>query len=474
MHATSYLFPWETLTSIIGGESAIDVPRLHLRSLEEAESFLSCYGYDWQKAAHRREASKIRALAIRFVEEVLLADAPGYEIPAAIRRREDVRRLLLWASAPPTSARQRWSCVLLRVMHTFAHANSNLNSRFGPQVRAQILERFDGHVRALPGGGFQLGDGPWGVRLAHFEVKPPKGLQAAVIKLLHKVENVAASIFDWVGVRFVTQNRFDALLVVRYLRTHNIIMFANVKPRRSRNTLLDMGLLRGLLAGLESEAEQAPERLQARLEALRAEVESWPRSEESGRPYNPFSARTYQSIQFTGRQRIRLPRSLHLEGAEPDELSFFFPFEVQILDQESYEASRSGQASHETYKARQIDAIRKRVLGDLLTRPPTTAHTLDEPYPDAQDFDVYAIQGGPLDPSAEADEVDAELAVTELELPRLALTEVGLPVLALSDRRPQESSSPEAASSAHAGDAAGAARVSGVESAEDAADPPAV
>ncbi len=48
------------------------------------------------------------------------------------------------------------------------------------------------------------------------------------------------------------------------------------------------------------------------------------------------------------------------------EINFFFPYEVQILDRESYERSRSGRASHATYKERQRQAVKERIWGDLL------------------------------------------------------------------------------------------------------------
>ena len=41
-------------------------------------------------------------------------------------------------------------------------------------------------------------------------------------------------------------------------------------------------------------------------------------------------------------------------------------FEVQIMDRDSYERSRSGLASHRDYKTRQRETVRKRVLGDLV------------------------------------------------------------------------------------------------------------
>lgn len=45
---------------------------------------------------------------------------------------------------------------------------------------------------------------------------------------------------------------------------------------------------------------------------------------------------------------------------------FLFPFELQILDQHSYELSRSGLAAHHVYKERQRQRVKERLLGPTL------------------------------------------------------------------------------------------------------------
>jgi len=54
---------------------------------------------------------------------------------------------------------------------------------------------------------------------------------------------------------------------------------------------------------------------------------------------------------------------------EPDgrELRFFFPYEVQIVDAESYRTTEAGgPADHASYKLRQLASVRRRVLADLI------------------------------------------------------------------------------------------------------------
>ncbi len=344
-----------TLRSIIDGASAIDLRRLELSSAAEATSFLAAYGFDWDDAAHRRDLEAIRCESISFVErELLVRRCP---VPTDVREQSDIRSLLLWASERAATRRQAWACALLRVMHASAHAPSFLESAFGDAIRAQIMSRFDGHIVRRPQGP-QLGEGPDAIRLVAFDERPPKTRTAVLTKLLHAPENTATEIFDRLGVRFVTEDRFDALLVVKYLRLHNVIMFANTTPSRARNTLVDLDLLTGAL----ERGRQDGDPLEPDIGRLRAQVLSHPPPGREKRT-NPFSAAEYRSIQITCREMIRLPANVVRDGTGP--ARFFFPFEVQIMPRTAFEATRVGPGAHGAYRERQLDVVRERVLGPL-------------------------------------------------------------------------------------------------------------
>ncbi len=348
-------FPWPVLRSIIGGASAIDVPRLAVASIEEAEAFIECYGFCWQEPEHRAEIEKLRRDALAFIDEELINDI-SIDIDPRVSSEDDLRKVLLWASQESGSI-QLWSCALLRVMHTFAHCQSYFSDRYGDEIRRQIFERIEPHLK-MTDEGLELGESP-GIPLLEFEAKPMKERRSIAMKLMHKAENVAADIFDRVGIRFVTRERFDALLVVKYLREHNVVMFANVKPSRSRNTLIDVDLLHQTITELDlavADRELTPDE---QLEHLRREVRNraFPSAPS---PANEYSSISYHSIQFTCRQMIRIPDEA-LGG-----IRFFFPFEIQIMDEASYQQTREGLASHELYKARQREAVQRRILGALL------------------------------------------------------------------------------------------------------------
>lgn len=353
-------FPWPLLRSMVAGESAIDVPRLTLRTLGEAEAFIEGYGYDWQSNRHTALLESIRIEAWEFIEEELLSDL-NLRPDHAIRSESDLRVLLLLASNPGAerSVEQKWACALLRVMHTFAHARAYFNEHYGDAIRNQILSRFEPHLH-MSLQGLVLGTSP-GIELIEFEVKPAKPARSVVMKLLQKPENVAADIFDRIGVRFVTRERFDALLVVKYLRQNNVVMFANIKPSRSRNTLINLDAVAADLEVSRERVERGEWTAEEQLQWMRkqAREREYPGAPEPS--YNPFSALAYHSIQFTCRQLIRVPAP-HSD----EEIDFFFPYEVQVLDERSYHDSRSGFSSHDHYKERQKDAVIQRVLKGLL------------------------------------------------------------------------------------------------------------
>lgn len=378
-------FPWDTLRATIGGTSAIDVPRLHIQTEQEASDFLANYGFHCQLHTHRNELEYLRSEAITFIEEILLVDEPELRIPPEIREQRDTRQLLLWASQHEQKFLQLWSCSLLRVMHTIAHGPSYFDERFGEQIRSQILARFEPHLQETTDG-ITLGQGKHAIPLHLFHIKKAKPKDSVIMKLLHKPENVAADIFDHIGLRFVTLDRLDALLVVKYLRSHNVFMFANVKPSRSRNTLIDLDWLREETERIQQE-HLGTELTAQQIQELRTLVELMPYPLSPDFSNNPYSSRRYHSIQFTCRQMIRIKNPYHVEpsgaltstvedrhffqeeretSSNDEEIRFFFPFEIQITDQKSYEQSRQGEAAHNLYKQRQRQAVKQRILGPLL------------------------------------------------------------------------------------------------------------
>ena len=345
----------QAIRALIAGRSALDNERLDVASGRDAEAFLRSYGFDYQDPVQRRELQEIRRAALEFLEQELLL--PGMEVLGDVVRMQDVRTLLAWASSRDGSDRQRWSCALLRVIHTCAHAHSYSDMAHGHRVRASIEARFAPHLFTT-NGVTTLGQGEAAVELVRFELRPPKTFRSVVIKLLSAAHNVGTEVYDRQGVRIVTRDRIDALMVLRYLRSEHVVMFANVMPDRCRNTLIDPDWYDAEMDRI-GEAARTMSRAQLLAQLRKAAAEHT--VDRTSSEHNPNSSDAYRSIQFTCREMLRIDPMGSLPGGR-----FFFPYEVQILDAESAEVAKSGPASHSAYRARQLARARRRVLGRLI------------------------------------------------------------------------------------------------------------
>jgi uncharacterized protein (TIGR04562 family) len=278
-------------------------------------------------------------------------------------------------------------------MHTIAHIDKDLRSSYFSDIQRQIFDRFYKVIHRDSDGRLYLGerdDDPFRVDLVSFQTKPKKSRDSIILKLLHKPENVAEDIFDRAGIRFITKSRLDALRVVKYLKDKMIIIPPNIKPSRSRNTLIDVTNFRSQVEDLVNRAING-EITEAQLcEAL--EHAAYP---PAVNPENPHTSEFYRAIQFTCRQLIKLKNPLYdnlrdiktlakneatknnsMEELQraidridlkyvQREIRFFYPFEVQVMDEKSAEDNEKGRSAHSEYKKAQVQTALRRVMGSL-------------------------------------------------------------------------------------------------------------
>lgn len=398
--AEMWKFPWPVMDVLIGGNSSIDLPELKLSGWDEATEFLRAYGYDPDRPADLRLMHAVVVEAIAFIETVLITPREwekGIRPPDEVLMCEDPRQLLMWASSlsPAERASRYWSCAILRVMHTIAHLEGVNRYISVAAARQQIMARFQKYIFRDEDKQLWFGLGPHRVKLARLEWKDKKTRRSIILKLLHKKDNVAETIYDYLGVRFVTTRLCDVMMVVKYLRQFHIVSFPNCYPSRSRNNLIDttrfrtqVETLRDMLtAGSISPTEF--ETMVARLTAPAVVTAS----------QNPHSSQSYHSVQLTCRQLVTMPnpqfawldkleqqlltaqlpkdtmqelkelRALvggwHAVRDDRD-VTAFYPFEIQIMDADSHDQANSGTAAHGRYKTSQVRAARKRVLLKVL------------------------------------------------------------------------------------------------------------
>ncbi len=388
-----FAFPWPIFKLVLEGTSILDVPRLELRSMEEATAFVKAYGFDLNEARDVDLIWEFFDEAITFIEKSL-ADPEHPRIPDHLRERKvisDFRRLLLIASDRNGSVDQLHTCAILRVMHILIHVAYDPRLQFFDQAQNQVLGRLDEFLYVdTTTGSTYLGrpDDPGRIKLLFFKKKDRKDREREIIKLLHKSNNLVEEIYDRIGFRLVAETKYDAIRAVRLLLEKNIISVPNVRPGRSRNRLVDLSRLEFEInridAHIKKSGESAPY-----IEKMIKRLESRIGFSRLGRSLiNPHTSEYYRAIQFTCRELVKVKNPMwqayskltaSLEGlhgglqalneAFSDPVSpflyLFFPYEIQIMDVKAYADSIFGKSNHEEYRRKQLETARNRVFGRM-------------------------------------------------------------------------------------------------------------
>lgn len=394
-------FNWPLMDVIIGGRSSIDLPEMRITTDDDAEAFVRAYGYDLDVPTESHLIHAAIVESISFIERYLLTPREwnkGIRPPQKILECTDVRNLLVWASGsnPEERMLRGWSCAVLRVMHTIAHIEGVNKQIRVEDARNQIFARFHSALFRDENKNLWFGSDSTKVELEKVEWKESKSRASILLKLLHKRDNVAETIFDFLGIRIVTKRVCDVMMVVKNLMQYNLVVFPNCFPSRARNNLIEVDRFRSQIETLR-EMLQSGSIGAAEFETMVARL--IPMGTVQDEHVNPHSSTDYKSIQLTGRQLIKVPnyqfewlgrlRSVAQSDGLPEnkksairelmylvdqwhsvdetiEQSAFFPFEVQIMDRDSYLASVDGEAAHTRYKQNQIRTARKRVIGRVL------------------------------------------------------------------------------------------------------------
>lgn len=401
-------FNWGVMDVLIGGKSSIDLDRIRFSSKAEAQEFLKFYGYDPNNPSDAQLMNRVIVEAWNFIQMQLIPKewAAGKRPPEELLYIRDAADLLLAASSrdPDKKHEQKWACAALKLMHTISHIDGVQRSLDASKAKEQIMARFFDHVFRDEKGNLFLGKINNAIALHKLEWKEQKSRQSMILKLLHKRANVAETIYDMIGVRIITKQLKDCMQAVKFLRDFHMVTFPNCNPSRAKNTLIDFDLFKQnlenfsrLLKSGQLDVTQFESFLDASMQPAGYGHVHKVNQE------NPHTAKTYRSIQLTCRQLVRYPdpsfswlaklqKAVEHEDLSPQglellghilrldqssvenhklsrvhEVSGFFPFEVQIVDAQTYEANQSGAANHLNYKKSQIRAARRRILGSILT-----------------------------------------------------------------------------------------------------------
>jgi uncharacterized protein (TIGR04562 family) len=384
MASSLWRHDWLPLNQAISGESIVDFPRLDIQTRNEAKTFVKAYGYNPDDPITREELWRIYFEAIHFIRNVLLL--PNEKFPPSFFERNnqnDVVKLLMDASQPQ-GERSRWACSILRVMHTISHLDNDLRLENFHTAREKIFSQFDPFVRQTAPRKWTFGKPEEeGIPLVRYQKKVKKERNSMILKLISKAQHDVELIYDSLGFRFVVEKRIDAVRLVEKFFEVGAMSYANIQPRRSFNNLVDTDLLHKEMNVLKEELEKGrltPQQAEENFCAL----DLPPNDRKDIVAKNSFSSPHYRALQFTCQQlihvqdstlplldRIRNQLDKTLAGRRflksfpivlREKKAFYYPYEIQITDKDSYVENLRGRSSHRDYKAKRRHTARNRVL----------------------------------------------------------------------------------------------------------------
>jgi uncharacterized protein (TIGR04562 family) len=328
--------------------------------LEEAYAFMRAYGFEPDNDPQMLDLWRFHRRAVTFIQTELLEE--GEVFPESLsdpNQLKDLAYLLIYASTSDRreNSMQRWACSVLKVMHVLVHLDKDLFTHYSHQIQDQILAPFKQHIYQDPTMGTYLGSpgSHNSISLKKYDIKPFKTSKSSITKLLAKPDEVAFSLLDKMGIRFVTKSLFETFGVLRYLVQNSIVSVPHVVTDQSNNTLYPLNLFIEVCESITKEQELQANEIDA---LLKEKLEKESARATYRKKLNQFSSQDYRFIKFITRKLIRVPAE---EGASP--FSFFYPYEIQIVDYETYLKNLGGGASHAEYKKRQKRKARMRVLG---------------------------------------------------------------------------------------------------------------
>ncbi|OFZ14374.1 MAG: hypothetical protein A2X86_05885 [Bdellovibrionales bacterium GWA2_49_15] len=403
-YLSKYLFDWDMFEVVTNGQSALDAKYFlgTLETKDEIVNFLRGYGIDYNDPVNRAELFGNFQEALQFIKRYFLKEGNpeglDLKIPNPIYMVTDIIELFVMATrrgAGETREERLWAELILKVIHTIIHVDKDLRAGYFSAVQTQVFDRFYKHLQREEAG--QLFLGPKGatdsIPLHDFQTKSKKTRESVLIKLLHKPENVAEELFDRVGMRIVTYNKLDVIRVIQFLIKKSIVTPHNIKPSRSINRLVHIDLFRrkyNALLKLSMKSNLSETEFLLKLQELANECIPATHAPEPGK--NVHTIDSYHAIQFTCRQLIKYKNPFYQEfneirkvaknlkdsnplaqklmaldlGAVTKEITFFYPFEVQIVDIESQKKNTEGEASHQEYKKSQLNHAMHRLFKKLL------------------------------------------------------------------------------------------------------------
>ena len=322
----------EAIRLILSGDSVVDWNRANFRTEREVDRFLLLHLIDLNIPADRKRVYNLHQKAMEYLEEHL-----KIRFPSDLRKPKDIREIFLKASYDKGFNRRKiLSCVILKLMHVLHHLDvAELRYRI-PLAEAVILEEVENKVHAIA-------EKMKEIHLPVVEFYGSRKKRNSIItKLLAKKEDVAATVFDKMRFRIITEDQKSIVPVLVWLQ-QNLFPFNYVIPGESHNSLLSYEeLLAG--NGFSIPPSNGNPDLRRNLENL-----------------NSFSGQSYRVINFIIDLPIKVDHLVDASFTEELGRVLFAMVEFQIMDQKTAIYNDKGDAAHELYKQRQQEQVLRRL-----------------------------------------------------------------------------------------------------------------
>lgn len=341
----------ESVRLILRGDSVVDWHRLNLSEPEQARALIRANELDPDDLRHRQRLESLKQAAIEYLRRQF-----DFPIPLPVAH-SSVEELLLTASGK--GHRQTCACAILKAMHIIHHLDGRELLFCIPMSDQDVFRLVEEKVYRVVGSMMSAGS-----PIIEF-VGGRKNKDSLYTKLLSKADSSASQIYDKVRFRVVTRTQNDILPVLLYL-TERLFPFSLVLTKESINTIFHF---KEFCLGHPH---------------LRSMVEDFQTGVDDAYTVgdNRFSSDSYRVIHFVVDLPIRLPPEI-LKAAPPAAASLgpvvFVLCEFQIVDRDTEEANERGEASHERYKERQRQSVKRRLkigVRELKTPTPSESSVL--------------------------------------------------------------------------------------------------
>jgi len=328
----------ETVRLIVHGNSVIDWNRSNFRSRDDVTRFLKLHQLDVNDPEDQRRLRFVYGEAVNYLEDHL-----GLNFPEDLRSPEDVRDVFVEASKTGGfRRRQIQACVILKLMHVINHLETAELKHQTPLSEAELLDLAERRIVAaadkMRQAGFPL--------VAFYGSR--KTRNSVITKLLAKKENTAATIFDKLRFRIVTEHKDHVLPAIAWLTEH-LFPFNYLIPGESHNNLVHL-----------DEVLRRPEYADF-VETMQGGHATEDR--KLNPKENPFSGSSYRMVNFIVDFPVRVDHLVNVRYGALLGRTAMVLVEFQVLDKETARLNEEGDNAHKLYKERQ-----KAIVGSRLRK----------------------------------------------------------------------------------------------------------